>query len=77
MRAGCDSGYCGHRDRFLRIWCAAGYRCDYSGRPVAEKEGQEAGAGKGFAITGIVTGAVAVLFSLCMLFMYISVASDC
>lgn len=38
------------------------------------KKVKEAGAGKGFAITGIVTGAVAVLFSLCMLFVYISVA---
>ena len=38
------------------------------------KKAKEAGAGKGFAITGIVTGAVAVLFSLCMLFVYISVA---
>ena len=38
------------------------------------KKIKEAGAGKGFAITGIVTGAVAVLFSLCMLFVYISVA---
>ena len=38
------------------------------------KKVKEAGAGKGFAITGIVTGAVAVLFSLGMLFVYISVA---
>lgn len=38
------------------------------------KKVKEAGAGKGFAITGIVTGAVAVLFSLFMLFVYISVA---
>lgn len=38
------------------------------------KKVKEAGAGKGFAITGIVTGAVAILFSLCMLFVYISVA---
>ena len=38
------------------------------------KKVKEAGAGKGFAITGIVTGVVAVLFSLCMLFVYISVA---
>ncbi|MCP8994990.1 DUF4190 domain-containing protein [Rothia sp. P3C3.S176] len=38
------------------------------------KKVKETGAGKGFAITGIVTGAVAVLFSLCMLFVYISVA---
>ena len=38
------------------------------------KKVKEVGAGKGFAITGIVTGAVAVLFSLCMLFVYISVA---
>ena len=38
------------------------------------KKVKEAGAVKGFAITGIVTGAVAVLFSLCMLFVYISVA---
>lgn len=38
------------------------------------KKVKEAGAGKGFAITGIVTGAVAVMFSLCMLFVYISVA---
>ncbi len=38
------------------------------------KKVKEVGAGKGFALTGIITGAVAVLFSLCMLFVYISVA---
>lgn len=36
------------------------------------KKTKEAGAGKGFALTGIITGAVSVLISICMLFVYIS-----
>lgn len=36
------------------------------------KKTKEAGAGKAFALTGIITGAVSVLISICMLFVYIS-----
>lgn len=36
------------------------------------KKVKEAGAGKAFALTGIITGAVSVLISICMLFVYIS-----
>ena len=36
------------------------------------KKTKEVGAGKAFALTGIITGAVSVLFSICMLFVYIS-----
>lgn len=38
------------------------------------KKTKEAGAGKGFALTGIITGAVSVLISICALFVIISVA---
>ena len=36
------------------------------------KKTKEVGAGKAFALTGIITGAVSVLISICMLFVYIS-----
>ena len=36
------------------------------------KKVKEAGAGKAFALTGIITGAVSVLISICMLFVFIS-----
>lgn len=36
------------------------------------KKTKEIGAGKAFALTGIITGAVSVLISICMLFVYIS-----
>ena len=36
------------------------------------KKVKEVGAGKAFALTGIITGAVSVLISICMLFVYIS-----
>lgn len=36
------------------------------------KKVKEAGAGKVFALTGIITGAVSVLISICMLFVFIS-----
>ncbi len=36
------------------------------------KKVKEAGAGKAFALTGIITGAVSVLISICMLFVYVS-----
>lgn len=38
------------------------------------KKTKEVGAGKGFALTGIITGAVSVLISICALFVIISVA---
>ena len=36
------------------------------------KKTKEVGAGKAFALTGIITGAVSVLISICMLFVFIS-----
>ena len=36
------------------------------------KKVKEVGVGKAFALTGIITGAVSVLISICMLFVYIS-----
>ena len=36
------------------------------------KKTKEVGAGKAFALTGIITGAVSVLISICMLFVYVS-----
>ncbi|WP_314705965.1 DUF4190 domain-containing protein [Rothia mucilaginosa] len=36
------------------------------------KKTKEIGAGKAFALTGIITGAVSILISICMLFVYIS-----
>ncbi|WP_315342003.1 DUF4190 domain-containing protein [Rothia mucilaginosa] len=36
------------------------------------KKTKEVGAGKAFALTGIITGAVSILISICMLFVYIS-----
>ena len=36
------------------------------------KKTKDVGAGKAFALTGIITGAVSVLISICMLFVYIS-----
>ena len=36
------------------------------------KKTKKVGAGKAFALTGIITGAVSVLISICMLFVYIS-----
>ena len=36
------------------------------------KKTKEIGAGRAFALTGIITGAVSVLISICMLFVYIS-----
>lgn len=36
------------------------------------KKVKEVGAGKAFALTGIITGAVSVLISICMLFVFIS-----
>lgn len=36
------------------------------------KKTKEVGAGKAFALTGIITGALSVLISICMLFVYIS-----
>ena len=36
------------------------------------KKTKEVGAGKAFALAGIITGAVSVLISICMLFVYIS-----
>ena len=36
------------------------------------KKTKEVGAGKAFALTGIITGAVSVLVSICMLFVFIS-----
>ena len=36
------------------------------------KKTKEVGAGKAFALTGVITGAVSILISICMLFVYIS-----
>lgn len=36
------------------------------------KKTKEVGAGKAFALTGIITGAVSILISICMLFVYVS-----
>ena len=36
------------------------------------KKTKDVGAGKAFALTGIITGAVSILISICMLFVYIS-----